>query len=51
LPEGVGVIYDGRDEIDGLDDRQLIVQLIDPGIISSLQADEQVGVIDQGQPA
>jgi len=36
LPEGVGVIYDGRDEIDGLDDCQIIVQLVDPGIITSL---------------
>jgi len=36
LPEGVGVIDDGRDEIDSLDDRQIIVQLVDPGIITSL---------------
>ena len=44
LPEREWVIDDGREEIDCLDERKLIGQLVDPGVLSSLQTGEEVGV-------
>jgi hypothetical protein len=39
------IVDDGRKEIDGLDDGQLLGQLVDAGIIVGAGADEEIGVI------
>jgi len=41
----VGVIHHGREEVERLDDRHLVVDPVDGGIVAHLQPDEQVGVL------
>ena len=42
LAEVVGVIDNGREEIDGLDDSQVIAQLVNAGIIQAFHASNHV---------
>ena len=40
----VGVVDDGREEVDGLDDGQVLGQAVDAGIVVRLGADQKIGV-------
>ena len=42
---GVGVIDDGREEVERQDDRKLIADAIDSGVVKAVEAEEQVGVL------
>jgi hypothetical protein len=45
------IVDDGRKEIDGLDDGQLLGQLINPGIVVGAGADEEIGIVAGGKVA
>ena len=40
--EGARVVHDGGDEIEGLDQRQIVGQTEDPGIVGGIESDEDV---------
>jgi hypothetical protein len=44
LAEPVGVVHNGRKKINGLDQRQIIGNPIDSGIIRPLQPDDDIGI-------
>ncbi len=48
LAEGVGVVHDGGEEIDGLDECQIGVELIDAGVVGVVEADQDVGIMLAG---
>ena len=41
-PEGPGVVDDRREEVDGEDERRLIVEAVDGGVVGRVEPDEQV---------
>ena len=45
--ELVGVIGDGREEVDGNDERRLVVDAIDRSVVARLRPNQQVGVRQQ----
>jgi hypothetical protein len=45
------IVDHGREKVDGLDDSQVLGQLIDTGVIVSVGADEEVGVVVGGKVA
>jgi hypothetical protein len=49
LPEDVGIIDDGGEEIDGLDDGQIIPQAVYSGIFGMFHADDQIRIGAQRQ--
>src|SRR5262249_32050465 len=51
LAVDVGVIDDGREEIDGLNERNVLRQLEDAGVVVRFGADKQVGITDFRQGA
>jgi hypothetical protein len=51
LPEHVGGVHDRREEIYGLDDGQIVGQLIDTGVVGPVNPDNQVGVGIELYPA
>jgi hypothetical protein len=50
LPEGVGVVDDGGEEVDGLDDGQIVAETIDARVLVPLETDDEVGVLNDGKP-
>ena len=48
LAEDVGVVDDGRKEIDRLDERQLGRELIHAGVVGCIEADQHVGIMLPG---
>ena len=51
LTEPVRIVYDRREKIDGLDQCEVLGNLIDPGIVRPLQSDNHVGVGRDVKPA
>ena len=49
LAEGVGVVHDGGEEIYGLDERQVRVELIHSGVVGVVEADQDVRVVLPGE--
>ena len=49
--EDEGVVNYGGEEVHGGDDGEVVGHLIDGGVVAGVDADEQVGVGDGGQPA
>ena len=45
LAEGVGVVRDRREEVDGLHQRKLVRDLVHRGVVALVEADEQVRVV------
>jgi hypothetical protein len=45
------IVDDGRKEVDGLDDGQILGQLVDAGIIVRAGADEEIGIVAGGKVA
>jgi hypothetical protein len=45
LAVDVGIVDDRRKEVDGLDDGQLLRQLIDPGVVVGLGADQEMRIV------
>ena len=39
----VRVVDDGREEVDGLDDREVVAQAVDGGVVRAIEPDEEVG--------
>ena len=48
LSEDVGIVNDGREEIDRLDERQLRRQLIHAGVVGGVEADQNIGIVLPG---
>ena len=46
--EGIGVVDQGREEIDGLHHGQTVPEPIDPGVIKRRGTDQKVRVIERG---
>jgi hypothetical protein len=42
---GVGVIDDGREEVERQDDSKLVADAIDSGVVKAVEAEEQIGVL------
>ena len=49
LPEKVGVVQHGWEEVQGLDDGQVIGEAVHGGVVAGLGANEQIGVGGPGQ--
>ena len=49
--EIVRVIHDGREEIDGLDERDIVGEAVDGGIVTRRDSDQQIGVANGRQIA
>ena len=47
-PKTYGIVNDGREEIDRLDERQLRRELIHAGVVGCVEADEHVGIVLPG---
>jgi hypothetical protein len=45
LPEAEGVVHDGREKIDGLDEGNIIGQLIYPGIVQMVYAHQEIRMV------
>jgi len=50
LPEEIGVVHDGREEVQRQDDRQIVPQAVDPCVLEPLDPRDQVRVGSHGQP-
>ena len=48
LAEGVGIVDDGREEIDGLHQRQVGGDQIHSGVVGGVEADQDLGVMLPG---
>ncbi len=48
LAEDIGIVDDGREEIDSLHQRQLRRELIHPGVVGGVEADQDVGIMLPG---
>src|SRR5215475_13465153 len=48
LPKSEGIVYDGRKEVNGLHQRQIVGELIHSGVIGCLEADQNVRVMLPG---
>ena len=48
LAEDIGVVDDGREEVDRLDQRQLRRELIHSGVVGCVEADEHIRVVLPG---
>ena len=48
LPERVGIVHDGREEVDGLNQRLCRREQIHAGVVGFVEADKQVGVMLPG---
>lgn len=46
LPEKIGVIDNGREEIEGLNEGEVVGQTVDRSVIGAGRADEEIGVVD-----
>ena len=49
LAESVGVVHDGREEIDGLHQRGVGRDPVDAGVVGVIEADQNVGIVLAGQ--
>jgi hypothetical protein len=45
LPVDVGVVDEWREEVDGLDDGQVLGQLVNTRVIMGVGADEEIGIV------
>ena len=43
-PQSYGIVDDRREEVGGDDDGEVVAQAVDRGVVSGVEADEQVGV-------
>ena len=51
LAEGVGVVHDGSEEIDGLHQREIGGDFVDAGVVGMIEADQNVGIVLPGKLA
>ena len=49
-PEGARVVDDGREEVDGEDERALVVEAVDRRVVGRVEADEQVAGLGRHDP-
>ena len=48
LAERIGVVDDGREEIDRLHERQLVAHFVDAGVVALIETDEKGGIALHG---
>lgn len=47
----IGVVHDGGEKIEGLDEGALVIEAIDGGVVGGGGTDEEIGVVDLGEAA
>ena len=49
-PKSPRIVHDGREEVDGEDDRPLVVEAIDGCVVCRVEADEEICRVHRNEP-